>query len=299
MWRECGTPCMPDGRRNCAACAAAGWTVWSSFRRSWRRACFPGGKRAGEGSSNELPSPAQSVEKRVKYVQTLRLRCALRVRGEIDQAVDEAVHTRREDLAAHHSGPVEHQIGLYAGLSGGVVGDLIGIAPDPPAGIPLQIKALGGLERQIAAVALIHLLRDADLLHSQRLLCDLPAAAVEIGDPVRVGSDPLGAGNIGGGRRRPAAGGDQVQHQGGAAQQRGGGRAEGQLPPGQLGSDDQHRAFLLPILAVPSLCGLGQGYTWGKQAAGKEKSAEKSAAQKSVELARSFWYNKKMCEKAG
>ena len=295
MWRECGTPCVPDGRRNCAACAAAGWTVWSSFRRSWRRACFPGGKRAGEGSSNELPSPAQSVEKRVKYVQTLRLRCALRVRGEIDQAVDEAVHTRREDLAAHHSGPVEHQIGLYAGLSGGVVGDLIGIAPDPPAGIPLQIKALGGLERQIAAVALIHLLRDADLLHSQRLLCDLPAAAVEIGDPVRVGSDPLGAGNIGGGRRRPAAGGDQVQHQGGAAQQRGGGRAEGQLPPGQLGSDDQHRAFLLPILAVPSLCGLGQGYTWGKQAAGKEKSA----AQKSVELARSFWYNKKMCEKAG
>ena len=42
-------PCMPDGRRNCAACAAAGWTVWSSFRRSWRRACFPGGKKGRGG----------------------------------------------------------------------------------------------------------------------------------------------------------------------------------------------------------------------------------------------------------
>mgnify|MGYP000920040372 CR=1 FL=1 len=55
-------PCTPAGRRSCAACAAAGWTAWSSSLRSWRRACFPGHKKAGDGSSNELPSPACSVE---------------------------------------------------------------------------------------------------------------------------------------------------------------------------------------------------------------------------------------------
>ena len=62
MWQGCGIPCTPAGRRSCAACAAAGWTAWSSSLRSWRRACFPGHKKAGDGSSNELPSPACSVE---------------------------------------------------------------------------------------------------------------------------------------------------------------------------------------------------------------------------------------------
>lgn len=126
------------------------------------------------------------------------------------QPVEKAVQLGREDLAPDHCVFVDQQIGQDAGLTGGVVGDLVGVALHPLAGIFGQVEALPALQGQIVVIARIHLLGDEQLLGGQGLGTDLPAVGLEVGHPVLVALDPLWAGDGRGGRlpgggRRPGS----------------------------------------------------------------------------------------------
>ena len=88
--------------------------------------------------------------------------------------MEKAVQLGREDLAPDHCVFVDQQIGQDAGLTGGVVGDLVGVALHPLAGIFGQVEALlrfAGPDSP--SVARIHLLGDEQLLGGQGLGTDL------------------------------------------------------------------------------------------------------------------------------
>ena len=123
------------------------------------------------------------------------------------------------------------------------LGDLVGVALHPLAGIFGQVEALPALQGQIVVIARIHLLGDEQLLGGQGLGTDLPAVGLEVGHPVLVALDPLWAGD-GRGGRLPGGAAAQGQHQGGAAGQGGHGHPDGQLSvAGQFCSQDYHSAF--------------------------------------------------------
>ena len=63
--------------------------------------------------------------------------------------MEKAVQLGREDLAPDHRVFVDQQIGQDAGLTGGVVGDLIGITLGPLSSVLFQVKALAGLEGRV------------------------------------------------------------------------------------------------------------------------------------------------------
>ena len=69
--------------------------------------------------------------------------------------MDEAPELGGEHIAADDRALVDEQAGLDAALTGGVVGDLIGVPLDALAAVVGQIEALAGLEFQVLAVGLV------------------------------------------------------------------------------------------------------------------------------------------------
>ena len=156
--------------------------------------------------------------------------------------MDEAPELGGEHIAADDRALVDEQAGLDAALTGGVVGDLIGVPLDALAAVVGQIEALAGLEFQVLAVGLIELLGDDQLLHGDGVAGDRPAVALQIGDPILVGADSLGA-DRSGGRRAPPPQQPGGRHQ--YAADHGGSRRDGYNSAlADLGGDDEHSATL-------------------------------------------------------
>ena len=65
-----------------------------------------------------------------------------------------------EHVAADDGIFIEEKPGLDALLSGGVVGDFVGVALYPLAPVGLQVKPLAGLELQVLGVGFVKLLRE-------------------------------------------------------------------------------------------------------------------------------------------
>ena len=156
--------------------------------------------------------------------------------------MDEAPELGGEHIAADDRALVDEQAGLDAALTGGVVGDLIGVPLDALAAVVGQIEALAGLEFQVLAVGLVELLGDDQLLHGDGVAGDRPAVTLQIGDPVLVGADSLGA-DRSGGRRAPPPQQPGGRHQ--YAADHGGSRRDGcNSALADLGGDDEHSATL-------------------------------------------------------
>ena len=151
--------------------------------------------------------------------------------------MDEAPELGGEHIAADDRALVDEQAGLDAALTGGVVGDLIGVPLDALAAVVGQIEALAGLEFQVLAVGLVELLGDDQLLHGDGVAGDRPAVTLQIGDPVLVGADSLGA-DRSGGRRAPPPQQPGGRHQ--YAADHGGSRRDGYNSAlADLGGDDE------------------------------------------------------------